>query len=135
MSQRKAASYFFFQRLSLHVSLRNFPHTSPLRECLISTCASRHSYSCTYVINVSQTATDVGFNYTYMYKHEPSILHDEMPCTTHLTTLTFQIKQAITLQADIAPRVLHNAFIENVCGTLSKLVYSRTHVQVCRHNS
>ena len=38
-----------------------------------------------------------------------------MPCTTHLTTLTFQIKQAITLQADIAPRVLHNcAFIGNV---------------------
>ena len=31
-----------------------------------------------------------------------------MPCSTHLTTLTFQIKQAITLQADIAPRGLHN---------------------------
>ena len=52
------------------------PPAFTLLECLISACTSRHSYLGTYVVNVKRTVTDVGFNCTYMYKHEPSILHD-----------------------------------------------------------
>ena len=49
-----------------------------------------------------------------------------MPCTTHLTTLTFQIKQAITLQADIGPRVLHTCAFICTAGPYASHAHDQT---------